>query len=67
VGKPPEKLKSYDDDQAEKSRGGGYRHGVSMQREGKNCMYEVHRSYKYTVQRRDGNVVAVGICCDCSW
>jgi hypothetical protein len=25
VGKPPEKLKSYHDDQAEHSRGGGYR------------------------------------------
>jgi hypothetical protein len=30
VEKPPEKLKSYHDDRAEHSRGGGYRHDVSM-------------------------------------
>jgi hypothetical protein len=24
-------------------------------------MYEVHRSYKYMVQRRDGVVVAIGV------
>jgi hypothetical protein len=61
VGKPPEKLKSYHDDQAEHSRGGGYRRGVSMQRYCTHCMHKVHRSYKYTVQRRDGVVVAVGV------
>jgi hypothetical protein len=26
----------------------------SMQRHGEHCMHKVHRSYKYTVQRRDG-------------
>jgi hypothetical protein len=61
VGKPPEKMKSYHDDQAEHSRGGGYQHGVSMQRDCAHCMYEVHRSYKYMVQRRDGAVVAIGV------
>jgi hypothetical protein len=61
VGKPPEKLKSYHDDQAEHSRGGGYRRGVSMQRYCAHCMHKVHRSYKYMVQRRDGVVVAVGV------
>ena len=29
-------------------------------------MHKVHRSYKYTVQRRDLVVVAVGIC-SCYW
>ena len=53
VGKPPEKLKSYHDDQAEHSRGGGYRCGVSMQRDCRHCMHKVHRSYKYTAQRSD--------------
>jgi hypothetical protein len=61
VGKPPEKLKSYHDDQAEHSRGGGYRRGVSMQRYCAHCMHKVHRSYKYMVQRRDEVVVAVGV------
>jgi hypothetical protein len=32
-----------------------------MQRHGKHCMQKVHRRYKYTVQRRDKVVVAVGI------
>jgi hypothetical protein len=45
VGKPPEKLKSYHDDQAEHSRGGGYWRGVSMQRNCEHCMHKVHRSY----------------------
>ena len=63
----PEKLKSRDDDHAEHSRGGGIRHGVSMQRHCEHCMHKVHRIYKYTVQRRDGVAVAVGGCCDCCW
>jgi hypothetical protein len=61
VGKPPEKLKSYHDDQAEHLRGGGYRHSVSMQRDCAHCMHKVHRSYKYMVQRRDGVVVAIRV------
>jgi hypothetical protein len=28
--------------------------GVSMQRDCTHCMHKVHKSYKYTVQRRDG-------------
>jgi hypothetical protein len=55
---PPEKLKSCYDDQAEHLRCGGNWRGVSMQRNGEYCMHKVHRSYKYTVQRRD-----VGCCC----
>jgi hypothetical protein len=55
---PPEKLKSCDD-QAEHSRCGGDRRGVSMQRHCAHCMHKVHRSYKYMVQRRDVVVVAV--------
>ena len=58
VGKWPEKLKSYHDDQAEHSRGGGYQRGVSMQRYCAHSMHKVHRSYKYTVQRSDEVVVA---------
>jgi hypothetical protein len=54
MGKPPEKLKSYRDDQAEHLRGGGYLRGVRMQRNGTHCMHEVHRRYIYMVQRRDG-------------
>jgi hypothetical protein len=61
VGTPPEKLKSYHDDQAEHSRGGGYQRGVSMQWYGTHCMHKVHRSYKYTIQRRDGVEVFVGV------
>ena len=60
-GKPPEKLKSHDDDQIEHLRGGGYQCGVSMQRYCAHCMHKVQRSYKYMVQRRDGVVVAVGV------
>jgi hypothetical protein len=26
-----------------------------------HCMHKVHKSYKYTVQRRDGVAVAVGV------
>jgi hypothetical protein len=61
VGKPPEKLKSYHDDQAENSRGGGYHHSVSIQKDCTHCMHKVHRSYKYTVQRRDGVAIAIGV------
>jgi hypothetical protein len=32
-----------------------------MQRHGKHYMQKVHRRYKYTVQRRENVVVAVGI------
>jgi hypothetical protein len=64
VGKPPEKLKSYDDDQAEHSRGGGYWRGVSMQRNGEYCMHKVHRSYIHGTEKRWG-VVVVGVCCGC--
>jgi hypothetical protein len=61
-GEPPEKLKSHDDDQAEHSRGGGDWRSMSMQRNGEYCMHKMHRSYIYTVQRREGVVVAVGVC-----
>jgi hypothetical protein len=61
VEKPPEKLKSYHEYQAEHSRGGGHGHGVSIQRCGTHCMHEVHRNYKYTVQRRDEVVVAIAV------
>ena len=54
MGKWPEKLKSYDDDHAEHSRGGEDWHGMSMHRNGKYCMHKRHRSYIYTVQRREG-------------
>jgi hypothetical protein len=57
---PPEKLKSCDD-QVEHSRCGGDRRGVSMQMHCTHCMHKVHGSYKYTVQRRDVVVVAVGV------
>jgi hypothetical protein len=53
VGKPPEKLKSYHDDQAEHSRGGGYWRGVSMQRHCEYCMHKDNRDYKNVEQRRD--------------
>jgi hypothetical protein len=61
MGKPPEKLKSYHDDQTEHSRGGGDWRGMSMQRNGKYCMHKMHRSYIYTVQRREAVVVDVGV------
>jgi hypothetical protein len=53
MGKPPEKLKSHDDDQVENLRCGGYWHGMSMQRNGEYCMHKMHKSYIYTVQRRE--------------
>jgi hypothetical protein len=56
----PEKLKSRDDDQAEHLRCGGDWRGMSMQRNGEYCMHKGHRSYKYTVQRRDEVGVVVG-------
>jgi hypothetical protein len=67
LGKRPEKLKSYDEDHAEHSRGGEDWRSWSMQRNGEHCMHKVHRRYKYRVQRREGVVVAVvvGGCCDC--
>jgi hypothetical protein len=34
---------------------------MSMHRNGEYCMHKMHRSYIYTVQRRDGVVVAVGV------
>lgn len=57
----PEKLKSRDDDQAEHLICGGDWCGMSMQRNGKYCMHKVHRSYKYTVHRRDVVAVVVGV------
>jgi hypothetical protein len=67
VGKRLEKLKSYDDDHTEHSRGGGDWGGMSMHRNGKYCMHKMHRSYIYTVQRRDEVAVAVRGCCDFCW
>jgi hypothetical protein len=61
VGKRSEKLKSYDDDHAEHSRGGGDWHSMSMQRNGEYCMHKMHRSYIYTVQRREAVAVAIGV------
>jgi hypothetical protein len=57
--KRPEKLKRYHEYQTEHSRGGGYGHGVSIQRSGTHCMHKVHRNDKYIVQRRDEVVVAI--------
>jgi hypothetical protein len=59
--KLPEKIKSRNDDQAEHLRCGGDWCSMSRQRNGEYCMDKVHRSYKYTVQRRDGVVVVVGL------
>jgi hypothetical protein len=67
MGKWPEKLKSYDDDHAEHSRGGGDWRSMSMHRNDKYCMHKMHRRYIYTVQRRDEVVVAIGGCCGCCW
>jgi hypothetical protein len=53
LGKRPEKLKSYDEDHVEHSRGGEDGHSWSMQRNGEHCMHKVHKRYKYTVQRRE--------------
>jgi hypothetical protein len=63
-GKRPEKLKSHDDDQTNHLSFGGYRHGVSMQRNCAHCMHKVHKSYKYIVQIRDVVVVAAGVVVD---
>jgi hypothetical protein len=57
----PEKLKSRDDDHAEHLRCGGDWRGMSMQKNGEYCMHKMHRSYIYTVQRREGVVVAIGV------
>jgi hypothetical protein len=64
VEKRPEKLKIHDDDQTEHSSCGGYQRGMSMQRYCMNCMHKVHKSYKYTVQRRDGVDVVVEVAMD---
>jgi hypothetical protein len=61
---PPEKLKSCDDDQAERLRCGGNWRSMSMQRNGEYWMHKVHRSDKYMVQRRDGVAVAAGFAVD---
>ena len=61
MGKPPEKLKGYHDDQTEHSTCGGDECVVSRQRDCAHCMHKVHKSYKYIVQRRDVLVVAVGV------
>jgi hypothetical protein len=61
VKKQPEKLKSHDDDQTENSSCGGYRRCMSMQRYCVHCMHKVHKSYKYTVQRRDVVAIVVGV------
>ena len=58
VGKMPEKLKGYRDDQTEHSRCGRDEHSVSRQRHCVHCMHKVHRSYKYMTQRSDEVVVA---------
>jgi hypothetical protein len=57
----PEKLKSCDDDHAEHLRGGGDWRGMSMQRNGEYCMHKMHRSYIYTVQRREGLLLLLEI------
>jgi hypothetical protein len=44
-------MKIYDDDHTEHSRGGGDWCSMSMQRNGKYCMHNMHISYIYTVQR----------------
>jgi hypothetical protein len=44
--KPPKKLKSRDDDDAEHSRCGGIWRGVSIQRNGKYSMHKGHKDYK---------------------
>jgi hypothetical protein len=64
VEKWPEKLKSHDDDQTEHSSCGGYRCSVGMQRYCAHCMQKVHKRYKYTVQRRDADVVVARIVVD---
>ena len=61
VEKRPEKIKSHDDDQIEHSSCGGYQCGVSMQGDCMHCMHKAQKSYKYTVQRREGG------CCCCCW
>jgi hypothetical protein len=61
VGKLPEKLKSYHDDRAEHSRGGGYRRGVSMQKNGNiactRCTEAINTRYREEK----------GCCCHCCW
>jgi hypothetical protein len=57
----PEKLKSRDDDPAENLRCGGYWRGMRMHRNGEYCMHKMHRSYIYTVQRREVVVVSIRV------
>jgi hypothetical protein len=57
----PEKLKSHDDDHTENLRCGRDWHSMSMQKNGEYCMHKMHRSNIYTVQRREGVVVAIGV------
>jgi hypothetical protein len=54
-----EKLKSRDDDHAEHLRCGGDWHGINMQKNGEYCMHKRHRRNIYTVQRREGVMVAI--------
>jgi len=56
-----EKWKSRDDDHTEHLRCGGYWHGMSMQRNGEYFMHKMHRSYIYTVHRREVLAVVVGV------
>ena len=58
----PEKLKIYDDDDTDHSRGGGDWCGMSMQKNGEYFMHKMHISYIYMVKRREGVSVAVGVC-----
>jgi hypothetical protein len=53
MGKWPEKLKSYDNDHAENSRGGGDWRDMSMHRNGKYCMHKRNISYIYTRYREE--------------
>jgi hypothetical protein len=62
---PPEKLKSHDDDQTEHLSCGGIWRGVSMQRHCEYCMHKMHRSYIYTVQRREGLLLLLELCGCC--
>jgi hypothetical protein len=34
---------------------------MSMQRNGEYCMHKMHKSYIYTIQRREAVAVAVGV------
>jgi hypothetical protein len=47
MGKPPEKMKSYHDDQIDHLSCGGDWRSVIMQRNGEDFMHKEHRDYKY--------------------